>query len=402
VRAVLDLPLARSDHRLLAVLGLADPQDHGPMIEDGLRRLVRRPAAESALGFVTSPYLVSADRNLAALQAAELDRLRRDGLLRMIPLLSATYGWTELCLARWSNATVAADEGLRVAEELGQPIWAAGNMIAQAMLATVGGDHDTAAGLADRAEGILLPLGVGASLCGIQLTRTVGALAAGRYEEAYATGKRVFDVTDAAHHRVQAGWLLGDLATAALYCGSRDEARDILARYDRPGGAPSSPWTMMAIEFARPLLADDDAAEDLFTAALRGPVAGWPAYRARLLLEYGTWMRRQRRVAESRHPLRAAREACDALGLRPWSERARAELRASGEGSGPGPTPMWTRLSAQELQIAKLASAGLSNREIALKLFLSHRTVGSHLYRIFPKLGITARSQLRDLFDGGP
>jgi len=87
--------------------------------------------------------------------------------------------------------------------------------------------------------------------------------------------------------------------------------------------------------------------------------------------------------------------------MKPWAERARAELRAAGAGAGTAvAAPVWTRLSPQELQIAQLAATGLSNREIGLKLFLSHRTVGSHLYRMFPKLGITARSQLRDVLQG--
>jgi DNA-binding NarL/FixJ family response regulator len=83
-----------------------------------------------------------------------------------------------------------------------------------------------------------------------------------------------------------------------------------------------------------------------------------------------------------------------AHGLLPWAERARRELRATGEaGEEPG-TPQRACLSPQELQIAQLAAGGLSNREIAERLYLSHRTVGSHLYRIFPKLGITSRIQL--------
>ena len=71
------------------------------------------------------------------------------------------------------------------------------------------------------------------------------------------------------------------------------------------------------------------------------------------------------------------------------------ELRATGEKIGPRTPDARDRLTAQELQIAELAAAGLSNREIGERLFLSHRTIGSHLYRIFPKLGITARAQLR-------
>jgi DNA-binding NarL/FixJ family response regulator len=115
-----------------------------------------------------------------------------------------------------------------------------------------------------------------------------------------------------------------------------------------------------------------------------------------VLLAYGSWLRRQRRVAESRAPLRGARDAFDALGALPWGERARQELRAAGEVSRPRTPEMRDRLTPQELQIAQMAADGLSNREIGHRLYLSHRTVGSHLYRIFPKLGVAARSELRD------
>ncbi len=112
-------------------------------------------------------------------------------------------------------------------------------------------------------------------------------------------------------------------------------------------------------------------------------------------MAYGVWLRRQRRVAESREPLRAARDSFDALGAVVWSERARQELRAAGESSRQREPGLLEKLSAQELQVAQMAADGLSNREIGQKLYLSHRTVGSHLYRTYPKLGITARSQLR-------
>jgi DNA-binding NarL/FixJ family response regulator len=107
-------------------------------------------------------------------------------------------------------------------------------------------------------------------------------------------------------------------------------------------------------------------------------------------------LRRHRRNADSRGPLRGARELFDALGAAAWGARARQELRATGEKIGPRTPDARDRLTAQELQIAQLAAQGLSNREIGERLFLSHRTIGSHLYRIFPKLGITTRAQLRD------
>ena len=105
-------------------------------------------------------------------------------------------------------------------------------------------------------------------------------------------------------------------------------------------------------------------------------------------------MQRRRRVAESRSPLRAAQITFDLIGARSWGDQARSELRAAGErtqAQGPSAQDM---LSAQELQIARLAADGLSNREIGERLYLSPRTVGSHLYRMFPKLEVTSRAQL--------
>jgi DNA-binding NarL/FixJ family response regulator len=98
--------------------------------------------------------------------------------------------------------------------------------------------------------------------------------------------------------------------------------------------------------------------------------------------------------------LRAAREAFDALGAVPWGERARQELRASGVTSRRRIPETRDQLTPQELQIAGLAGEGLSNREIGEQLYISHRTVAYHLRRIFPKLGITSRSQLHAAVHG--
>ncbi|HEY4097090.1 MAG TPA: helix-turn-helix transcriptional regulator, partial [Baekduia sp.] len=108
-----------------------------------------------------------------------------------------------------------------------------------------------------------------------------------------------------------------------------------------------------------------------------------------------------RRITEARGPLRAARDAFDRLGNRPYGDRARDELRAAGESSSQRADLAWDELSPQEAQIARLVAEGLSNREIGQRLFLSHRTVGSHLYRMFPKLGITSRIELAAVANDG-
>jgi DNA-binding NarL/FixJ family response regulator len=135
-------------------------------------------------------------------------------------------------------------------------------------------------------------------------------------------------------------------------------------------------------------------AGDRFEEALADDLTRWPFQRARIQLAYGQWLRRHRSVAESRDVLRSARDSFDALGCAPWGEQARRELRASGERSRRRLPEARDQLTAQELQIAQLAAEGLSNREIGARLFLSHRTVGTHLYRVFPKLGITSRGEL--------
>jgi DNA-binding CsgD family transcriptional regulator len=166
--------------------------------------------------------------------------------------------------------------------------------------------------------------------------------------------------------------------------------------WNRASDSPAStasPTLHGGLVYARAVLAPDGEAERLYDVALRSDLRQHAFDHARLQLAHGAWLRR-RRVTESRAPLRAARQAFDALGCAPWGERARQELRASGEQSLSRAPAARDQLLTQELQIAQMAATGMTNREIGQQLYLSPRTVGSHLYRLFPKLGVTSRSQL--------
>jgi len=188
---------------------------------------------------------------------------------------------------------------------------------------------------------------------------------------------------------------LGELAEAALHVDAVDDARARLRAVEAAAGPAPASWVALGLRHARALLAaDDDEAAHRFDEGLSADLDHWPFQRARLLLAHGQWLRRQRRIADSRAPLRAARDIFDALGCVSWSDRARRELRASGESSRRRDPEARDRLTAQELQIAQLAADGLTNREIGRRLYLSHRTIATHLYRVFPKLGITARTEL--------
>jgi len=205
---------------------------------------------------------------------------------------------------------------------------------------------------------------------------------------------RLFDPANSAYHPVISSWLIGDLAEAALHLDRVEEARARVEQVEVAAGKSPGSWIALGLDHARAVLADDSEAEQRFQAALSADFARWPFQRARTQLAYGQWLRRRRRIAESRDPLRAARDTFDALACASWSDKARRELRASGESSRRRVPDARDQLTAQELQIAQLAAEGLSNREIGQKLFVSPRTVSTHLYRIYPKLGISARGEL--------
>jgi DNA-binding CsgD family transcriptional regulator len=158
------------------------------------------------------------------------------------------------------------------------------------------------------------------------------------------------------------------------------------------------PWIDALVARCRALL-QPDAAETHFLRALAlHENGGRPFDRARTSLLYGEWLRRTRRRGEARTHLAAALHLFDGLGSAPWADRARAELEASGVATARSALPdAFADLTPQELQISQLAAQGLSNRDIAAQLFLSPRTVAYHLYKAYPKLGITSRAELSEL-----
>jgi DNA-binding CsgD family transcriptional regulator len=186
-----------------------------------------------------------------------------------------------------------------------------------------------------------------------------------------------------------------DLVEAAVHTGRTDQARGHVAAAQQAGIARISPRIALMTAGAAALAADDEEADPLFEAALSLSEADrWPFEQARIQLAYGQWLRRTRDTSGARLQLRDAIETFDRLGAQPWATRARNELRAAGIATATTPNTQTAALTPQERQIAALAATGLTNKQIGERLFLSHRTVGAHLHRIFPKLGITSRAAL--------
>ena len=396
VTAAEEIPVPADDPRLLATLGLAAPIARGSVVIDRVAGLASHAAADAGglhLAGLAATIVGDYD-NGAALLAAAATLLRAQGRLSLLAQALVAQAWAATQLMDWDVAIPAAEEGVRLARETAQPFFAATGELTEALLAGLHGNEDVAAALTSKIEREMIPAGGRAVLAMVQLTRGLSALGAARHAEAYAHLRRMFDPADIAYHHTQRYWGIGELAEAAVHSDHRDEARAQLPELERAAKLTPSPWLHVSLRYARALLADDSRAEELFEAAIGTGMARWPFYRARAQLAYGSWLRRRRRVTDSRPPLRAARDGFDGLGLIPWGERARQELRAAGEASLPDVRGTRDRLSPQELQIAEMVADGLSNRDIGQQLYLSHRTVGSHLYRIFPKLGITSRSQM--------
>jgi DNA-binding CsgD family transcriptional regulator len=396
------VPVSSEDPRLLYVLATCDPAEHGTAV------LARLSQYQPGSGTARQDYLlgtaaaaVGACEQAVGFLSAAAAGFRARAWLGLLSQVLLSQAWSALLLGQASLAGPAAEEAARLLAEGGMPLWAACAELVPAVLAGRRGDTATATELAVRAERVLLMGGLPPLLAQVQLARGTAALGAGRYDEAYEQLARIFDPHDSAYHPHLRAWALVDLAEAGAGGGYQDAARRHYAELIPEAAATGSPLLRASLAVAAPMLATDDA-QAQFDASFGAHLAAWPLHRARLQLAHGMWLRRHQHTGESRAPLRTARDTFDVLGADAWAERARRELRAAGERSGqPAPRAL-DLLAPQELQIARLAAEGLSNREIGLQLYLSHRTVRNHLYRIFPKLGITSRTELAAVVGASP
>jgi DNA-binding CsgD family transcriptional regulator len=390
----LDVPL--DDPLRLSVLALFDPIGNGPEVMKHLVGLssiaVPDPSTAAAVGEAASA-LWAEDLAAPFLRAATA-ALRAQGRLTRLSRALVFESWADARRGAMFPAMTKAAEGTRLAGEVGHIVFAAAGKASLALTAGERGDDETFATLLSEAETTLQAVGAYPLLSLIVIARARQALATEQFSEAYEHLARLFDARDPVYHPLVRGWVLGDFAEAIARSGRGRTGSDaLLDEWEEIARSIGTRLLGAQIDYARAVLADDDEAEERFKIALG---SGSPYRTARAQFAYGAWLRRQRRLSDARAPLREALETFDSLGLTRRAEQANRELRASGETTRNRTSSTWAELTAQELQIARLAAEGLSNKEIAERLYLSPRTIGSHLYKIFPKLGITSRTQLRD------
>ncbi|WP_271504087.1 helix-turn-helix transcriptional regulator [Bradyrhizobium sp. CCBAU 11357] len=394
--AARSLELSELDPRGIAISAYSEPLRRSSEVYAGLMLLSQKgsndPHVARILGS-TANVIGAFDLGVSFL-AESTAGLRKQGRIGNLARALFAQAWAEMEVGDWIGARREAEEAARFAEETGSAVWTAAATIVKAQLAGMQGRLEQAETCATEAERLVLSTGASFLLAMLQLGRGITAIGAGRHSEAFEHLQRLFAPADPAFNSGLQFFALADFVEAAVYSDHSQDARKLIDEVERVSAPDPVPWVATMLCYGKALIATNEDAEQYFLKGLGPAAKNWPFLRGRLLLGYGAWLRRQRRSSDARAPLRQARDIFDALGASPWSDRAREELRAAGEASLRRTAQVWESLTPQELHIAQLAAQGHSNKIIGARLYLSHRTVGYHLQRVFTKIGITSRSGL--------
>lgn len=366
--AIAEMPAAGLPHELALLFGMALGPTGG--LEDA------------------EPYLRVALAHLA----------RRGALPRLVET-QLFAAWNQLHRGRFLDAVASADESARLAIDIGEPLLALPARLTVAVAGAPSGIHaDFDAMIPPDSGGDALWIRPFRAMR--ELAQGSALLADGDYEGAFAHTSRLLDPDSAAYHSEYAIIALADHVEAAVRTARMSEARAAVAGFEETAALSAHQVLHAALAFARALVARPSEAERAFEHAFDGPISVMPFLHARLELAYGSWLRRQRRIAQARPHLQAAHDAFTSVRAEPWALKAVVELGAAGVQTAETPARGSAAvLTPQEHRIATLVAEGLTNRQIGERLFLSHRTVSTHLHTIFPKLGITSRDQLATLLE---
>jgi DNA-binding CsgD family transcriptional regulator len=369
-----------TDHlRILMISSTAHFTDRQPGCREALWRVVREVRGSSAV----TPLITA------------LEHLSLDSWLT----------------GQWDKAEEQAGECLELCMAHGYLLQTWTLRYRQALLAAARGEYEVADALTATMTEWAAPRRIGQAELAAHHVRSVAALGRGDFAEAYEHAAAISPAGVLASHVGYALWVLLDLVEAAVRTGRHVEAAAHVRAMREAGLSAISTRLSLIVAGAAALAAPGDQARGLFETALATPGADqWPFDLARIRLLYGEWLRRERSTAEARVQLSMAMNTFRQLGALPWQVKTSNELRANGQAVSAA-DPAWPRIVAApgmpeaaplaplDRQIAELAAAGLTNKQIGERLYLSHRTVAAHLYQIFPRLGITSRAALRDALD---
>ncbi|GAA1030791.1 LuxR family transcriptional regulator [Virgisporangium ochraceum] len=330
------------------------------------------------------------DDTLRTLAERHVNLARRAGALAVLPLALSSRILLHLFEGELDAAAALVDEVTTITTATGMRITDYGTL---ALAAWQGREEDAEQiGAAAILEATARGEGVG--LTNVQWTRAVLYNGLGRYTD--ARDAAIAACSDGPVPGAAAQWAPVELVEAAVRCGDTTLAARALEQLLQSTHASQSAWARGMEARSRALLASGEQADDLYREAierLHGTRLRSEVARAHLV--YGEWLRRERRRLEARQHLSRAHDMFDAIGMGAFASRAAGELRATGKNARRRSVETTGDLTPRELQIARLAREGLSNPEIATRLFMSPRTVEYHLHKVFAKRGITSRVELR-------
>jgi DNA-binding CsgD family transcriptional regulator len=331
------------------------------------------------------------DTDWDAVSQRHLDLARKAGALSLLPVVLTNRAIFEIhrgnltaagsLIAEWQWLAEVSGSGPRLTP------------MPEAWLAAMRGHDERAELLIRDTVNEASARGLGATLTMMHVARAVLCNGRGRYEEALAAAQ------EAATDPLELGptkWALAELVEAGVRCGHTDVAVGAFGQLSAMTRASGTDLALGIEAGRRALLCEDDAAEELYREAIaRLGRTRMGVERARARLLYGEWLRRRGRRVHARAQLQAAYDELSAMGVEAFADRAWHELLATGETVRKRTVETYTELTAQEAHIARRAAEGLTNPEIAAELYLSPRTVEWHLRKVFTKVGVTTRRQLR-------
>jgi DNA-binding CsgD family transcriptional regulator len=393
--------------------GPPDSSSLAGLILDGLSLLVTEgpaaagPALRRAVQAYTGPGVTEAeelrwgwmaqgaasalwdDDTWRAMLGRQVRLARAAGELDQLPVTLGALGTA----VAWSGDFAAADALVAEADAVCAATGSRAAPFTAMMLAALRGSEADALPLVEATLADAVAAGQGIAVTYAQWTSAVLFNGLSRYEEALTAARQASDGTPGNY---VAMWALPELAEAAARSGQPDEAAGAVARLAELTGAGQSDFGLGVEARCRALISPPATAEPCYTEAIDrlGRTRLRPEL-ARAHLLYGEWLRRENRRADARTQLRTAHDLLSAIGAAAFAERARRELMATGETVHRRAHGAASVLTPQEASIARLAADGCTNPEIGAQLFLSARTVEWHLRKVFSKLGISSRRELR-------
>jgi len=334
------------------------------------------------------------DEGTRAIAARHVQLVRDAGALAELPIHLAALGLAEAWMGDFAGAASLIAESESVAAATGSPI---APYTLLRLRALQGSEAEAATPIAiaiERAAGG----GQGLAAAWAHWAAAVLYNGLGRYEEATSAAQQA---TSDQFEPWVSMWALPELVEAATRAGKRALAHDALERLAETTQPSGTDFALGIEARSRGLVSDGDRAQDLYREAIDrlGRTRLRPEL-ARARLVYGEWLRREQRRVDAREQLRIAHDHFASIGMEAFAERTRMELLATGEKVRRRTMETRDELTAQERQIAGLAEDGLSNAEIGARLFLSPRTIEWHLRKVFTKLGIRSRQELRSALRG--